>query len=357
MKFSDAILMVSVGVAALMALDLLASIAVRGKLQRPRWSKLQTLIYLLTLASVSVLAGTSFYSILEHGKMEGWLLFWHLAGAGAFVVGLTLLAFFFSHVCRFGIAQKGTQSELDALLSKTELPPGPPVSLPAVTKAFSLAEQDSKETGGKTPQPAAEQSADHSAEPETSQAKTDSESESNTESHSDRDAGAPAPSQAPLDQQPAETESAATPESTPSATEPATAQAPAETDSGPSSEPTTAETSGPYELDAPGPSALKPSAPRAAEASATDSTDSPKTTVNQAQQESPQFGVITRLLYWLILLTGVVTAGSMLLGMLPLFGTEDLEQLLDVHRYSGLALTGVLVVHLYRVLLERIGKR
>jgi hypothetical protein len=49
-----------------------------------------------------------------------------------------------------------------------------------------------------------------------------------------------------------------------------------------------------------------------------------------------------RIAFWLTLATGTVAAGSVLVSTLPVFGTEDLERLLVVHRWSGLAL--VLVV-------------
>ena len=47
----------------------------------------------------------------------------------------------------------------------------------------------------------------------------------------------------------------------------------------------------------------------------------------------------------------------MLLSMLPLFDTEGLHGLLDIHRYSGLLLVVATMFHLYGVLLRRAGLR
>ena len=43
----------------------------------------------------------------------------------------------------------------------------------------------------------------------------------------------------------------------------------------------------------------------------------------------------------------------MLVSMLPLFGTDGLESLLDIHRYAGLLAVVTLFMHFYCVLLQR----
>ena len=70
----------------------------------------------------------------------------------------------------------------------------------------------------------------------------------------------------------------------------------------------------------------------------------------------PKFGVSTRIAYWLILVTGLISAATMLVSMLPVFGTEDMLLLLDLHRYSGLILVAAFAIHFYRIFLERVGK-
>ncbi len=57
--------------------------------------------------------------------------------------------------------------------------------------------------------------------------------------------------------------------------------------------------------------------------------------------------------FLLLLVLGTVSGGSMLLSMLPVFGTEGLEQLLDLHRWSGLCLAVVALAHAYFTLVGR----
>jgi hypothetical protein len=47
----------------------------------------------------------------------------------------------------------------------------------------------------------------------------------------------------------------------------------------------------------------------------------------------------------------------MLLSMLPLFGTHQMEQLLLVHKYAGLALTVVALWHLYLAVVAGFWRR
>jgi len=70
---------------------------------------------------------------------------------------------------------------------------------------------------------------------------------------------------------------------------------------------------------------------------------------------SQRFCWLSKICFWLILASSIVTAGTMLLSMLPLFGTRTLEGLLNVHRYSGLLLAVTTVCHFYSVWMARFG--
>ena len=67
----------------------------------------------------------------------------------------------------------------------------------------------------------------------------------------------------------------------------------------------------------------------------------------------PRFFWIPRVMFWLFLLSGCVVMLTMLVSMLPLFGSEGLEILLDIHRYAGLLAVVTLLIHFYSVLLQR----
>jgi hypothetical protein len=72
---------------------------------------------------------------------------------------------------------------------------------------------------------------------------------------------------------------------------------------------------------------------------------------------APRFSWFPRLMFWLLLASGFVVTMTMLLSMLPLFGTDGLHRLLDIHRYSGLVAVVAAVLHLYSVVLQRAGLR
>jgi hypothetical protein len=77
-----------------------------------------------------------------------------------------------------------------------------------------------------------------------------------------------------------------------------------------------------------------------------------------AGDEGPQttrFSCLAKTMFWLILTAGLVVIGTMVLSMLPLFGTHGLELLLDVHRYAGLAVVAAMILHLYATVLPRLG--
>lgn len=53
-----------------------------------------------------------------------------------------------------------------------------------------------------------------------------------------------------------------------------------------------------------------------------------------------------KVLFWIILPLGVVVAATMLVAMLPLFGTESMRWLIEVHEVAGLLLLVLTLVHL-----------
>jgi multisubunit Na+/H+ antiporter MnhB subunit len=71
----------------------------------------------------------------------------------------------------------------------------------------------------------------------------------------------------------------------------------------------------------------------------------------------PKFYWLPKLMFWLILVSGLVVTMTMLLSMLPIFGSDGLRTLLDLHRYSGLVVVLALVLHLYSVAVQRVGLR
>lgn len=77
----------------------------------------------------------------------------------------------------------------------------------------------------------------------------------------------------------------------------------------------------------------------------------PVGTGDDPRNAPPRFGSLTRISFWVLIVAGSVSLGSMLLGMLTLFGTREIETLIDIHRYSGLAAVAAAVLHLYSVTL------
>jgi hypothetical protein len=71
--------------------------------------------------------------------------------------------------------------------------------------------------------------------------------------------------------------------------------------------------------------------------------------------DAPRFFWLPRATFWVILAGGLVVTLTMLLSMLPLFGTEGLQSLLDVHRYTGLVVVVAMLLHLYSVVIQRLG--
>jgi len=69
----------------------------------------------------------------------------------------------------------------------------------------------------------------------------------------------------------------------------------------------------------------------------------------------PGFSLRTRIAFWAFLVTGLTTATTMLVSMLPVVDTDGLAQLIEVHRTSGLALVVIALVHAYLLLLGKLG--
>lgn len=76
---------------------------------------------------------------------------------------------------------------------------------------------------------------------------------------------------------------------------------------------------------------------------------------NEGEVRPRRFSGLAKAMFWVILASGLVVTGTMLLSMLTLFGTHGLELLLDLHRYAGLALLAAMILHLYATLLPKLG--
>jgi len=83
--------------------------------------------------------------------------------------------------------------------------------------------------------------------------------------------------------------------------------------------------------------------------------DCPARPAGDEGQQPTRFSCLAKTMFWIILAAGLVVTGTMLLSMLPLFGTHGLELLLDLHRYAGLAVVAAMILHLYATLLPRFG--
>jgi len=66
---------------------------------------------------------------------------------------------------------------------------------------------------------------------------------------------------------------------------------------------------------------------------------------------------IEPLAFWGILVGGLVVTLTMLISMLPIFGSDGLHELLEIHRYSGVFVVAAATFYLYASLLRWIGWR
>ncbi len=101
--YPDLLSVTLIATGVVLALHLvLALLGGRAPRARKRFNWWERLVYLGTLVSVSVLAVTSFYTVLRFGGMHGWWLFAHMFGAGAMTGVLPLLALTWCRASRFG---------------------------------------------------------------------------------------------------------------------------------------------------------------------------------------------------------------------------------------------------------------
>jgi hypothetical protein len=77
----------------------------------------------------------------------------------------------------------------------------------------------------------------------------------------------------------------------------------------------------------------------------------------RGQTAPPRFYWLPKLMFWVVLLAGWIVSMTMLVSMLPLLGTEGLNSMLDLHRWTGLIVVAAVALHLSGIVLQRIGKR
>lgn len=63
-----------------------------------------------------------------------------------------------------------------------------------------------------------------------------------------------------------------------------------------------------------------------------------------------------KICFWLIVFLALPVILSIVLGMFPLFGTEDQEFLLNLHRYSTLLLAAAAILHTYLIIRTKMAK-
>lgn len=60
---------------------------------------------------------------------------------------------------------------------------------------------------------------------------------------------------------------------------------------------------------------------------------------------------------WLLVASGLATAGTMFLSMLPVLDTAGLLEVAELHRYAGLTTVAAAILHAYSLICTRIGLR
>jgi hypothetical protein len=60
---------------------------------------------------------------------------------------------------------------------------------------------------------------------------------------------------------------------------------------------------------------------------------------------------------WLLVLASLITAGSMIVCMLPILGTPELISATTIHRFAGLATVAALLFHSFSLLAGKLGYR
>ena len=76
-----------------------------------------------------------------------------------------------------------------------------------------------------------------------------------------------------------------------------------------------------------------------------------------ARQGAPRFYWLPKVMFWILLASGLVVSMTMLISMTTLFDTRGLLNMLDLHRYSGLVVVIAMLLHLSGVLVQRLGWR
>lgn len=69
------------------------------------------------------------------------------------------------------------------------------------------------------------------------------------------------------------------------------------------------------------------------------------------------YGRLARIGFWLVLLTGLVVGGSMMVATLPVLGGESMELTIELHRWAGLSLVLSVVAYSHGLLLGRMARR
>lgn len=96
LPFKTVVIYTGIGLAVVLAVGFLLTLTTnRRKTIGVRRSWLSRLLYLVFLASVCVLAASSFGSILRFGHMHGYALLAHVSAAGAFVFLLLAIAWLY----------------------------------------------------------------------------------------------------------------------------------------------------------------------------------------------------------------------------------------------------------------------
>lgn len=72
---------------------------------------------------------------------------------------------------------------------------------------------------------------------------------------------------------------------------------------------------------------------------------------DESSQDLRRFPWPVKLLYWIVLMLCLPVVGTILLSMFPIFGTEQLVNLIEGHRFSGLALFSAVAVHCLLIVL------
>lgn len=71
------------------------------------------------------------------------------------------------------------------------------------------------------------------------------------------------------------------------------------------------------------------------------------------QGAGPRLGPVARALFWIVLTCGLVVMLTGVLPMTPFFGTRGERWLYLTHRYAGITMAGMIVLHLVAIFAQR----